>query len=106
MTRKDAFYTLLFIYQSFFFIPKQEGRVLRSISFIIKSIMPMNVIPNRIAIYAKDIQNITGRSERTARKMLATIRKKLNKQKREFITIEEFCRYAGFKAEQIINFLK
>ena len=68
--------------------------------------MPMNVIPNRIAIYAKDIQNITGRSERTARKMLATIRKKLNKQNGEFITIEEFCRYAGFKVEQITNFLK
>lgn len=66
----------------------------------------MNVIPNRIAIYAKDIQNITGRSERTSRKMLATIRKKLNKQRGEFITIEEFCRHAGFKIEQVVEFLK
>ena len=66
----------------------------------------MNTIPNRIAIYAKDIQNITGRRERASRKMLAAIRKKFNKQKEEFITIEEFCSYAGFKAEQVERFLK
>ena len=66
----------------------------------------MNVIPNRIAIYAKDIQNITGRRERSARKMLAQIRKKLNKQKGEFITAEEFCKYSGFKMEQVNTFLK
>ncbi len=66
----------------------------------------MNVIPNRIAIYAKDIQNITGRRERSARKMLAQIRKKLNKQKGEFITAEEFCNYSGFKMEQVNAFLK
>ena len=66
----------------------------------------MNVIPNRIAIYAKDIQNITGRSERTSRKMLAAIRKRLNKQKGEFITVEEFCNYSGFKMEQVEIFLK
>lgn len=68
--------------------------------------MPMNIIPNRIAIYTKDIQNITGRSERTSRKMLAAMRKKYNKQKGEFITVEEFCSYSGFKAEQLVGFLK
>lgn len=66
----------------------------------------MNGIPNRITIYAKDIQNITGRSERTARKMFAAIRKKLNKQKGDFITVEEFCIYAGFKEAHIIEFIK
>ena len=66
----------------------------------------MNVIPNRIAIYAKDIQNITGRSERTSRKMLALLREKLNKQRGEFITAEEFCNYSGFKVEEVIKFLQ
>ena len=63
-------------------------------------------IPTRIAIYAKDIQNITGRRERTSRKMLAAIKKRFNKQKGEFITVEEFCSFAGFKVEQVERFLK
>ena len=66
----------------------------------------MNTIPNRLAIYTKDIQNITGRSERTARKMLAAMRKRFNKQRGGFITVEEFCSYAGFKVEQVERFLK
>jgi hypothetical protein len=39
------------------------------------------MIPNRIVIYAKDISNITGRKERTARKMIAQIRKNTRRKK-------------------------
>lgn len=66
----------------------------------------MILIPNRIVIYAKDIQNITGRSERTARKMLTEIRKRCNKSRGEFITIEEFCLHTGFKEKQVVEFLR
>lgn len=66
----------------------------------------MNIIPNRIVIYAKDIQNITGRSERTSRKMMSALRKKYNKNKGDFITVEEFCIYTGIKEKQVVEFLK
>ena len=62
-------------------------------------------IPNRIVIYAKDISNITGRKERTARKLLASIRKKYKKKKGEFVTIDEFCSYTGIKEERVTQFL-
>ena len=62
-------------------------------------------IPNRIVIYAKDITNITGRKERTARKLLAQIRKKYKKKKGSFITIEEFCEFTGLKKETVHQFL-
>ena len=62
-------------------------------------------IPNRIVIYAKDVINITGRKERTARKLLAQIRKKYNKQRGEFITVEEFCNFTGLKEEKVYPFL-
>lgn len=62
-------------------------------------------IPTRLVIYAKDIQNITGRKERTARKMLANIRKHYNKPVYAFVTIKEFCEYTGFKEVDIIAYL-
>jgi len=57
----------------------------------------------RIVIYAKDVENITGRKERTARKILQEIREKLGKQKWEFITIREFCEHTGIKEEDVKN---
>ena len=66
----------------------------------------MNTIPNRVVIYSKDIQNITGRSQRTARKMMNVLRKKYKKNKGAFITIDEFCQHTGIKIEQVNIFLK
>ncbi|MBS1667817.1 MAG: hypothetical protein JST58_10610 [Bacteroidetes bacterium] len=62
-------------------------------------------IPKRIVIYAKDITNITGRKERTARKLLALIRKKYKKKKGDFITVKEFCEYTGIGIEQVTMFM-
>ena len=67
---------------------------------------PMNIIPNRVVIYSKDIQNITGRSQRTARKMMSALRKKYHKNKGDFITVDEFCQHTGIKKEQVNIFLK
>lgn len=65
----------------------------------------MNSIPNRIVIYTKDVMNITGRSERTARRLMASIRKACNKDKEAFISIEEFCAFTGLKEEKVQPFL-
>jgi len=57
-------------------------------------------------IYAKDIRNITGRSERTARKMLQQIREANGKRRGDLVSVEEFCRYSGLKEEVVTQFMK
>jgi hypothetical protein len=63
-------------------------------------------IPNRIVIYPKDIQNITGRKERTARKLLQDLKAKIGKGKNDFLTVEEFCNLMNFKEDHIKAFLR
>lgn len=60
---------------------------------------------NRICIYAKDVQAITGRSLNFSRLLLKEMRKELGKGKSDFITIEEFCRYKGLNCEEVRNTL-
>ncbi|NLR58898.1 hypothetical protein HGH93_12350 [Chitinophaga polysaccharea] len=64
------------------------------------------IVPNRIVIYAKDVMNITGRSERTARKILQQVRKTNGKGRSAFVTVAEFCRYAGLEESSVQEFLK
>jgi hypothetical protein len=59
----------------------------------------------RIVIYSKDIEMITGRSGRSARKMMATIRKRLGKQKHQLISLGEFCDYTGLPENEVLNHL-
>lgn len=66
----------------------------------------MKTLPNRIIIYTKDVINITGKKERTARNLLARIRKASGKSKGDFVTIEEFCAFTGIRPEHVITFLK
>ncbi|WP_456461534.1 hypothetical protein [Lutibacter sp.] len=49
----------------------------------------------RACIYPKDIQCITGRSERYGRKLLNEIKAHFGKQKHQFVTTEEFSEYTG-----------
>lgn len=63
------------------------------------------MIPQRICIYPKDIQLITGRSERYGRKLLQTIRENLDKESHQFITVDEFSEYTGIKEEIVKQFL-
>jgi hypothetical protein len=65
----------------------------------------MRIIPNRVVIYTKDVVNITGLSDRTARHMLSIIRKKNNKPPSSLISIHEFCQHTGLKEEIIIPFM-
>ena len=59
----------------------------------------------RTCIYAKDIQRITGRSERYGRKILQQIREKLNKESHQFVTIKEFASYSGIELEEIQTYI-
>src|SRR5690606_25659653 len=59
----------------------------------------------RIIIYAKDIQCITGKSERYGRMMLQRVRIYFNKAEHQLITIDEFCEYAGLRSDQVSAFL-
>ncbi|WP_339610582.1 hypothetical protein [uncultured Planktosalinus sp.] len=59
----------------------------------------------RICIYPKDIQRITGKSERHARNLLSKIREYLNKEPHQFVTTEEFASFTGIKKEVVEEFI-
>jgi flagellin-specific chaperone FliS len=51
----------------------------------------------RICIYPKDIQQITGKSERQCRNIINKIKVDLNKEKHQAVTFEEFYQYMGIQ---------
>lgn len=59
----------------------------------------------RLCIYPKDVQRITGKSERYGRMLLQKIKQYFEKEEHQFITVEEFCKYTGFKKDDVILFL-
>ncbi|UFH36551.1 hypothetical protein [Flavobacterium acetivorans] len=61
----------------------------------------MKAEQKRICIYPKDVQRITGKSYRYSRLLLIAIKKELNKQEHQFLSIEEFCLYTGLKLELV-----
>lgn len=61
----------------------------------------MKIKINRICIYPKDIQRITGKSYRQSLRISKEIKISLGKQKQEFISVEDFCAYAGLNIEQV-----
>ena len=62
-------------------------------------------MPKRIVIYAKDVENITGRKTRAARKLLHRIREQNRKPKDAFVTVKEFCEYTGIEEAEVKEFL-
>lgn len=58
-----------------------------------------------MVIYCQDIRNITGASERTARRLLARIRKQFNKQPGNLVTLKEFCQVTGIDEEYLKEYL-
>lgn len=47
----------------------------------------------RVCVYPKDVQWITGKSERQSRDIVVKIKTHYNKAKHQPISIEEFCEY-------------
>jgi hypothetical protein len=56
---------------------------------------------DRICIYPKDIQRITGRTERFGRNLMVKIREHYDKEPYQFISIDEFAEYTGLDREEV-----
>ena len=65
----------------------------------------MRTQQTRVCIYPKDVQRITGKSERYGRTLLQKIKDHFQKQEHQFVTIKEFCQYTGIEEEQVSTFL-
>ena len=59
----------------------------------------------RICIYPKDVQRITGKSERYGRTLLTQLKQHFQKEDHQLVSIGEFCQYTGLKAEQVHPFI-
>jgi hypothetical protein len=62
-------------------------------------------IPKRVVVYPKDIENITGRKERAARKLLQNIKTAFKKRRDQFVTAYEFSLYTGIDEEVVREYL-
>ena len=60
---------------------------------------------SRVCIYPKDVQRITGKSEKSGQRLLKKIRKELGKEDHQFITKDEFATYSGISNEVIAEYL-
>jgi hypothetical protein len=56
---------------------------------------------NRIIIYVKDVQRITGRTDRYARLLMKRIRIHFRKDEHQFVSVEEFCAYTGLNTDEV-----
>ncbi len=61
---------------------------------------------NRLCIYPKDIQIITGKSDRYGRYLIKKIKEYFNKEQHQVVTIEEFCQYMGLQQDVVIRQLR
>ena len=59
----------------------------------------------RHCVYAKDIQRITGRSERYGRTLIKKIKKHFGKKPHQFVTVDEFADYAGIDVDVVRSYL-
>ncbi|WP_366139171.1 hypothetical protein [uncultured Lutibacter sp.] len=60
----------------------------------------------RICIYPKDVQVVTGKSERYGRTIINKIKEDLNKEKHQLVTIDEFCAFMGFEISKVELLIK
>jgi hypothetical protein len=60
----------------------------------------------RACIYPKDIERITGRSERYGRKLLNDIKCFLDKEPHQFITINELSEYSGIQVDIVNKYIR
>ena len=63
-------------------------------------------IMNRLCIYPKDIQVITGRSDRYGRNLIKKIKDHFSKQQHQVVTVDEFCQYLGLQQEVVVKQLR
>lgn len=61
---------------------------------------------SRICIYPKDVQMVTGKSERYGRTIIKAIKERLNKEAHQLVTIDEFCDFMGFEISKVQGLIK
>ncbi len=59
------------------------------------------MITNRVIIYTKDIQRLTGKSEQCSRKLLRKIKILKAKAKHQYVDIHDFSDYSGIAIDLI-----
>lgn len=60
----------------------------------------------RICIYPKDIQIITGKSDRYGRSVIKKIKEVLNKESHQLVTVDEFCEFMGIEISKVEGLIK
>jgi hypothetical protein len=60
---------------------------------------------DRIVMYTSDIMMLTDKSESYARKEIQKLKKALNKEKHQKVTIKEYCHYYGLVLEDVLDVL-
>lgn len=61
---------------------------------------------SRLIIYCKDVQLITGRSERTAFRLIRAIKKSFNKTRHQCLSVAEFCKYMGLDPKDVMPIIR
>jgi len=61
----------------------------------------MGASNKRVCMYPKDVQRIMGTEYTQARRYLKKIKKHLNKEKHQYISVEEFCLYTGLPLDEV-----
>lgn len=59
----------------------------------------------RSAIYAKDVAMITGKSVKSAGRLIQKIKQDLGKDNHTILTINEFCKYMSIDLKDILSSL-
>lgn len=59
----------------------------------------------RIIIYPSDIMRLTDKSESYARKEIRELKRFLNKEMHQKVTIKEYCLYYGLTLEDVLGVL-
>ena len=57
----------------------------------------------RICIYPKDVQILTGKSERWGREIIKKIKQKYSKQDHQLVTVDELCVYLGLEKDTVLS---
>ena len=60
----------------------------------------------RICIYPKDVQIVTGKSERWGRDVIKRIKKQFSKEEHQLVTVDEFCNYMGLDSISVKDLLR
>ena len=61
---------------------------------------------DRLCIYPKDVQIVTGKSERWGREIIRKIKSKFKKEEHQLVTIDEFCCYFGLDSTRVKQLLR